>query len=298
MLFLPVFVVFLLVSWSLNFSLELPNSLESMHKFCLKYTQHGSVIAYNLRQALICGERLPQTELKTVFMDSGLLHLLVISGAHLNTLELLISKIMFHFPRAKTWVTYLSFIMLNIFCQLQAPCLRAFFQKLIQDLNLKYKLFLSPIHEVTYAGLMCVSLLPVMTLSHSLILSWWISLVLKLPIKNKLNKCVVVYLSLIPWQISFMKLPIQSILLNWLIAPSLFIIMMPLALLETLFPFITEHSSHLWTFILELLKVTNSQSNHKGLQIPILLFWIYLSSLQIYLLRRSLWSTYQRLFTS
>lgn len=294
MLFLPLSILLIALSLWLDLSIKLPSSLQSVHFACLKYTQFGDSIAYNLRQALVCGKRVPVSDVKTVFLNSGLIHLLVISGAHLNTLEYLISKIMFHKPRTARWLTYICFILLNLTCQFQAPCLRALFQKIIQDLNQRYKLFLTPIHEVMYAGTLCVCLLPIMTMSHSLILSWWISLCLKLPIKSNLNKCIFIYVSLIPWQASFMDLPTISILTNWLLAPTLSLIMTPLALFETLFPIVHKLTAFIWELIFYMLQMISAHSPSQHIKIPLFVFWIYLLGLQLFLLRKSLWSTYQK----
>ena len=59
----------------------LANQSNSLHQICLKILPPSDYLEVN--QALVCGENLKSEALKQLFIDTGLYHLIVVSGSHL-----------------------------------------------------------------------------------------------------------------------------------------------------------------------------------------------------------------------
>ena len=57
------------------------------HSACLNLTQLKDANQESLVQALVCGKNIDSIQLKNTLIQSGLIHVLVVSGSHLNTLN-------------------------------------------------------------------------------------------------------------------------------------------------------------------------------------------------------------------
>lgn len=97
----------------------------TLHEFCLASLNH------DITQALACGKRLEHSQTKNIILSFGLLHLFVVSGAHLILIQKTLSflKLPKHFNLAAS-------LLLTMSCNFSAPILRVFVQQILQSLNL------------------------------------------------------------------------------------------------------------------------------------------------------------------
>ena len=107
-----------------------------------------------LYSAFICGERLPEGEIKKTFIALGIIHLMVISGAHLIFLERIWNLLpVFRF---KNIILALFLLIYSMSAGLNPPILRALFSLLLTRMNKELKLFWSPYVRVHISGLLCL----------------------------------------------------------------------------------------------------------------------------------------------
>lgn len=99
----------------------------SLNLRCLSQFE-GRFVGYQtsiLGKALVCGQNLPSGELRNLFIDLGLYHVLVVSGAHLTWLTAILMFL------TSAWSSRISFFILLGFTLMtgaQAPVVRAFLE--------------------------------------------------------------------------------------------------------------------------------------------------------------------------
>ena len=96
----------------------------SLHEKCLQFSSFQSETA-DIYKALVCGHRLPKGLIKETFVKSGLIHLMVVSGAHLLFLERLWKSI--NLPFFRTGGILFLLILYALTANLHPPVLRALF---------------------------------------------------------------------------------------------------------------------------------------------------------------------------
>ena len=234
--------------------------------------------------ALVCGERLPEGILKKTFMSLGVIHLMVISGAHLIFIE----KAWNFLPRFRFKNTSLVFFLLlyAFSAGLNPPILRALFSFVMIQINKKWKLFWSPYTRVHISGLLCLLCQHTWVHSLSLQLSWVASLGMVNPRLSRWKSCILTYLLLLPLISSWSNFHPFSIVVNWLIAPLASCVLLPLSLLTLPFPFLRLFTDVLWEWFLQLLYFLKPLTEHRGIELaPFSSFalWIYIALLFIVL---------------
>ncbi len=99
----------------------------TVHAQCLKPFDDFRVglLTHQLGQALVCGRSLPSGNLKNVFTDLGIYHVLVVSGAHLTWITTII---MFLLPGSSRFSFFLL-VLYTLMTGAQAPVVRALLEQ-------------------------------------------------------------------------------------------------------------------------------------------------------------------------
>lgn len=193
------------------------NSVQ-LQVFCFQQLPNSSQ-HLELLEAFLCGKNLSSAAIKEIFINTSLMHLIVVSGSHLIllmiTLEYLFGKII-----SKTTLLILLFSY-ALLTGLQPPVLRSFFTILLGEVSLKRKLHWTREQNVFFASLCCLALFPNWIFSYSLILSLLAGLPLAAIERSALKKSILVYLSTFPALVGWGQLNPAGIIINWLFAPAL-----------------------------------------------------------------------------
>ena len=235
--------------------------------------------------SLLCGKTLPDEFLmKKVFISVGVVHLMVVSGAHLIFIEKTF-KILPSF-RFKNFILILFLLIYSLSAGFRPPAVRALFSVLIRNCNKKFKMFWSPYIRVQLSGLLCILCQNRWVDSLSLPLSWTASLGMSNPYLPRWKACVLTYLMILPLISHFGGLSPFSILINWLITPLAGALLLPLSLLTLPFGFLRPLTDKIWNIFLELLKLLTPFAEgviFKTQPLNFLEMWIYICFLFIIL---------------
>lgn len=215
-----------------------------LHKECLlALPQHAHSLSE--LKALVCGENFQQLSTSQYYVASGLIHLFVVSGAHLILLkvilEFIVTKILFYLKESHQKLLILSLLFFYAaVCEFNAPVVRAFVIVSLSYLNL----FWPPHFKTLSAGLFCLILEPSWVFSLSLQLSWLIALAsgaFNLFFKGKNNfwkQCFLTFW-IYPTLLFFQTPNPFSIFLNFSLSWFLELVLFPFSLLVFFFHFLT-----------------------------------------------------------
>lgn len=269
----------------------------SLHQMCLDHLPPLSLWK-EAHAAVVCGKKLKSGASYDAFRSSGLLHLLVVSGAHLLFLERILRRVLPFLPKPMLWT---SLICTTYACMalLHPPVVRALLSLHLHLINRHFKLFWRKDQEVLYTGLVCLCIFPSWSKSYSLALSWAASLALTLPWPKSpwkpLLQSFSVYLLLWPFLMSFAPQHPATIMINWIGAPFIGSILFPASILSALFHPLTPVADFLWNIStkgLSLISETWSPLTPQpgwplvGLWVFVIIFHILNHFLWIYLRRR------------
>lgn len=200
---------------------------------------------YSLYDALICGTPLPAGHAKQMFVDTGLIHLMVVSGAHLVFVELLLVA----FPKA------VRLALLGGYCYLtgfQAPVMRAFLRRALAVPLYAWQA-LTPLQVEAAAVAMALFLYPQWMMSRSFLMSWMCGLALCTPRMIKrfphLDTALKNYVLLLPFCWSS---PL-SVAWNTLLAPFVGVVLFPVCLIAMIVPPAVVVSDFVWAIFLKIL---------------------------------------------
>ncbi len=141
-----------------------------VHRLCLGLIPEDSAYR-SLHQSLICGAALPEGSVKTQLQMASLLHLFVVSGAHLVLIETALRKL-----PARQMRSSLILLSLTVYCfasLLNPPVVRALLNLIFSRLDRFFKTNLSACHQTLLAGVCCALLNPMWAQSLSFLLSWF-----------------------------------------------------------------------------------------------------------------------------
>jgi predicted membrane metal-binding protein len=200
-----------------------------------------------LYDALICGTSLSAGREKQIFVDTGLIHLMVVSGSHLVFIELLL---FFLPPRIRLTI-------LAAYCYLtgfQAPVVRAFLRRLISP-KLKAWSALTGLQIEAAAVMLALALYPQWLWSRSFLMSWMCGLALAapkiFPRFPNFDLAVKAYIFLLP----FCAASPVSVAWNTLLAPFVGLILFPASILGVVIPPFVAVSDLMWTAFLGVLEL-------------------------------------------
>jgi len=200
-----------------------------------------------LNQALICGINLPASQAKQLFVDTGLIHLMVVSGSHLVFLELLLAFL----PRGGRLFFLAGYCYLTGF---QAPVVRAFFKRWLGP-QLKERLALTGLQIEAAAVLLVLMIYPEWLTSRSFLMSWMCGLALcappLVPRFKYLDLALKAYLFLLPF---CWASPI-TVAWNTLLAPVVGLLLFPSGLVAMVVHRLSPVNDLMWRAFLALLTI-------------------------------------------
>ncbi len=224
------------------------------HAACIDW-QPNPVPGADILKALSCGKRLSY-ESALLFKRLGLVHLMVVSGAHLSLVENL-----FHAPfkgagRTKQVVSLLAVGVFVMISGSHPPVIRAGAYCAISLLNHRFRLRLKPFHISFCSVLICLVFAPYWIHSLSFALSSLASLLLHCQSgrRSLLTQCTLMYIGLAPL-VAFLGLPhFSSILVNWFFLPAFGTVLFPFSVLAYIVTPLTPYASQVWLWVQQCLE--------------------------------------------
>lgn len=223
----------------------------------------GSV-HFELYSGLVCGTNLPASVDKQAFLDSGLIHLMVVSGAHLLFLEALLAKFS---PAVRLPI-------LMFYCWLTGfgpPVVKAFTHRVVElVLNSKHW---RPAQVEAVAVTLIILVCPAWIVSRSFQMSWMCSLAMYLPRYlrwRELDQSLKSYFMLFV----FTGASLVSIAWNTLLAPFVGMILFPICLMVIPLPFLIGIVDRVWDLFLWILSHGPCSSPYEWFIWTRELFWI------------------------
>ncbi|MCC6138752.1 MAG: ComEC/Rec2 family competence protein [Bdellovibrionaceae bacterium] len=132
---------------------------------------------------LVCGSRNIGGSTESLFISTGLYHLIVVSGSHLIFIETLLKKL----PQRFQCINGILLFLFSWMCLLNAPIGRALVSYSLHHASRKFFLFLRQDQIVLAAGLISLLVFPEWITSVSLQLSWMAALCMSLPASKTLK---------------------------------------------------------------------------------------------------------------
>lgn len=229
----------------------------------------------DLSQAFLCGTSLQDLQAQEVFQKTGLLHLIVVSGGHLQILSFLILFLIPNQQQKRKWLSWLLWLILFGYCfatGFQAPVVRAFCSRGLSSLNRHFAWSWDSGKCQLFSGVLLLLFFPEWIFSFSFYLSWLASLgFLLLPLCYRAEKfsenSKILQLFLPGFLIQtlmavfFSQFSLLALFMNALVAPGLGLLLLPLsglgALVHPLCPFVDGS----WDLILKALAWVGQLSN-------------------------------------
>lgn len=200
---------------------------------------------HELYSALICGKSIIDGEHRRLFVDTGLIHLLVVSGAHLHFCE--------------QWIKFLPvrtrLIILGAYCWLTsfgAPVVRAWARRLIGVLGRSTGFSVLQLEFITIVALLLIH--PAWVSSRSFLMCWLCALAISLPPifrgAPNFSLSLTCYLMLLP----FCPSTPATILVNAVVTPYIGGVLLPMCGLAALVPALVPLTDGMWSVLLEILE--------------------------------------------
>lgn len=270
--------------------------VKPMNDWCLV---HAPASAHrDWYQAIVCGKNLPPSQERTWFQQSGLIHIIVVSGSHLVFLDDLLKRIIGRgrWAAGFRWLVLLGF---SLASDLQPPIVRALSQRTWTWSIGKTQRHLPSFHVQFLAGISVLALFPSWWSSLSLLMSWVCSLALTLPLpsRNTLLRSTLIYLLMIPALLGIQLSQPGSILFNVAFGPLLGFVMFPVSLAAFVHPAIAYVTDWAWSGLFSIFALIPMPESQGGILFPAGWVLIYLAILQaggllhIVKVRRRQWHT-------
>jgi predicted membrane metal-binding protein len=250
-----------------------------LHQLCTNHL-HGRHFD-PIYQGLLCGESRLPTSLEILFKQTGLYHLIIVSGSHFVFLEQGLNIFFKKYTKSKIAV----YILFAATCQFNPPAVRALISLLLQGLSKKYHLFWRAEQTALYSGLGALIIFPEWWISHSLLLSWLASLALCFSRKIIFQHFLIFFFIFpILFNSSFF-----SVLNNVLVAPLFSYFYFPMSVVTALLPYGASIGNPIWRSTLEAMKYLPFEPQQTGgfSSYPFTFLWLYIFSLHIS--KRTLW---------
>jgi ComEC/Rec2-related protein len=259
------FLLFILTSNRISVFDRLQFLEKKLHSKCLFLLPQNSKSLPELK-ALVCGENFDQLQSSQYYISTGLIHLFVVSGAHLIVLKIIADFLLslcgkfISAPVQKIIALTLLTIYAGM-CEFNPPVMRALFLMYLNSELFFSKIFWPTHFRIFIAGLISLLFQPTWISSLSLQLSWLISLggVFNFyffqdihPLLQNVFQSIWIYPTLIFFQIPSPFFIITNLLFSKLLDTFLF----PFALLVGLIPFLIC----IFDPVIEFLKMVLGQS--------------------------------------
>ena len=254
-----------------------------LHQMCLS-TIPSQLIHQESAQALICAKNFTTSNESFFWAASGLIHLFVVSGTHLN----IISKI---FEKLKLPIkfTFLGLFLYVLICKMNPPILRSFIFLCLQYRAKKNILYWPTEFVLLMSGLLCLLLNYKLATSVSLQMSWLAALFLQFKSESNdvlasVRQQAIFYLGFlfIYFQFGFPAGPV--VIFSVILTPVLELFLFPLSLMVILFNFL----SPLFDFTINLLLQITQNFELNRVILPtseiqlVPLNWMFIAAFHIY----------------
>lgn len=236
MLSLILLIISLLTAGYFRFSVlsALSGISEKAHLFCISRIPTESHYFSEL-SALVCAKNFSTLSESKLYLASGLIHLFVVSGAHLILIEQIFLFIASSWPHARLCL-FLLLAAYAFMCGLNAPICRALVSYALTA-YLSSKNIQWPVsYRCLITGLITMNLNPAWVTSMSLQLSWMAAFATSLTTAFHkqglvLIKQFIFFVLLLPALIFLQQPSLTTVLMNLFLAPVLEFVLFPLALL-------------------------------------------------------------------
>ena len=230
---------------------SLDSIVQSLHAWCMHHVQENTLNHTDIYSALLCGKRLETSPTRMIFTQVGMIHFMVVSGAHLMFLEKLWNKLP-PWP-FKNIMIFLSLLIYSLMAGLNPPVLRALVSFLIHRLSQKLQLSWTPYWRVMVSGLITLMLKPQWVTSTSLQLSWIGSLGFVSARYSQLVSSFICYILILPIISQWTVLHPLSVGMNFILFPLLSVTLFPLSVFSFIFPPLFPVTSFFWSLLIQIL---------------------------------------------
>lgn len=252
MLPLALVMSLLWVSKDLNLLNSLAVFGHKLHGLCIDHVGSTSPWSH-IYKALSCGSGIYQFKGAALFKQLGIIHLFVLSGAHIVFAE----RVLYRFSKDSRKI-FIGLIVLTLVTGIKAPAFRALTHWCLKNLSIKNELNWSPSLSIAMTGFFCLCLNPTWWLGLSLPLSWVATLSFCFYPNSQSKSIVLVYLLSLPLLLNLGPASPISILVNLLFSPIFFSLLFPLTWLSGMVPALQYFCDPLWEFSLNLLSSINA----------------------------------------
>ena len=226
---------------------------EQLNAWCIQRIYQSAPAQADIYLALLCGKRLPAGELRDMFSQAGLIHLMVVSGAHLIFLEKMWAQTP-HWPFKNVFIV-LSLILYTLMAGLHPPVFRALMSFFIYRFSNVFQLFWSSYWRIMLSGVLSLMFRPEWVSSISLQMSLIGALGFASARYSKLLSCVLCYILLLPILSQWTSLHPLTAGVNWIFYPIISVTLFPLSVFSFIFPFCYWITSSLWIKLIQFLKL-------------------------------------------
>jgi predicted membrane metal-binding protein len=214
---------------------------EKAHLFCLHQLPLKSHALSELK-ALVCAENFNTLSNSQLYISSGLIHLFVVSGAHLILIEKLLQKLPEDYRPNKNLLLALL-IAYGFLCNLNAPITRSLVTYSVSFFLNSKKINWPPHFKIFISGLLTLLLNYHWLSSLSLQMSWMAGLLVAVSTlffqkKSLFFKQSLFFLMLLPTLVFFQLPSFIVVLCNLVLAPLLEFVLFPLGLAVWFFNFL------------------------------------------------------------
>ena len=171
--------------------------MTAFHTECLTLLHH------DLLKALVCGQKIPPSALKNLFINFNMLHLFVVSGVHVYFLESLLKR-----TTKNTILISLVLWIYGLVCNFSAPILRVLVERLLRYLEARFSFHIPCLQGLLLSFLFCLPIAIFKNEFVSLNLSFYFSLLLNSTFGgSNLFKSIVIFILAHPVFIYGLGLP-------------------------------------------------------------------------------------------
>lgn len=226
--------------WKPHFILEKSENSATTFQHLCKVTVENFDSTSSTRSAILCGTKITDFSLLNDLKESGLIHLFIVSGSHLQILIFLLQQI-----KVPTLLINAFVVVFTLMTGFQAPLVRVVVQFFLRQYFERHNVLLRTDLVVLCSALICLGLFPKWIGSYSFHLSWMAALALSIPIHKSrsllaqaLLRNFFICFGLSLYLFQFSAVSINSWLFNLLIGTLVGPLLIPLALTPLWTPFI------------------------------------------------------------
>jgi predicted membrane metal-binding protein len=252
---------------------------QPLHNLC---TNNLHARQFNpIYQGLLCGDSSLPASTENLFKQTGLYHLIIVSGSHFVFLEQGLNIFFKKYTKSKIAV----YVLFAATCQFNPPAVRALISLLLQGFSRKSHLFWRPEQTALYSGLWALIIFPEWWTSHSLLLSWLASLALCFSHKT-IYQHILIFFFIFP---ILFNSSILTILNNILVAPLFSYFYFPMSVLTALIPYGAIIGNPIWNFTLHAMSYLPSDPSQTSGFSPCQFSFLWLYIFGLHLVKRTLW---------